>query len=109
MKFTPGKWIADRHICGDGWRVFVQHTAENDQHDAICDIETWQSDEQTKANAFLIAASKKLLACCKLALPLLQEYRERVIKGEITGHLLTADYEATRDMEAAIAAAERGE
>jgi len=62
-------------------------------------------DSQNK-NARLVAAAPDLLACCKLALPLLQEYRERVIKGEITGHLLTADYGPTRDMEAAIAAAE---
>ena len=48
----------------------------------------------------------ELLETCKLALPLLQEYRERVIKGEITGRLLIGDCEPTRALEAAIEAAE---
>jgi len=42
-------------------------------------------------------------------LSLLQEYRERVIKGEITGRLLEGDYSVTRDMERAINKTEKGE
>ena len=68
-------------------------------------MDSWDGAEDHEKNAALIAAAPDLLACCKLSLPLLQEYRERVIKGEITGHLLTADYGPTRDMEAAIAKA----
>ncbi len=60
MAHTPGTWKADRHLISDGWRVFVQHNADNDQHDAICDLETWQSDEQTEANARLIADAPRL-------------------------------------------------
>lgn len=44
----------------------------------------------------------ELLEACKIALALLQEYRERVIKGEITGKLLEGDYEPTRLLEKAI-------
>jgi hypothetical protein len=62
--------------------------------------------ENTEANARLIASSPDLLAACKLALPFLEEYRERVIKGEITGRLLTGDYGSVNDVRRAIAKAE---
>lgn len=48
----------------------------------------------------------ELLEACKIALPFLQEYQERVIKGRITGDLLPGDYTITRMIDAAIAAAE---
>jgi len=50
-----------------------------------------------------------LLDCCKSALSLLQEYRERVIKGEITGRLLEGDYRLVREMERVITKTEEGE
>ena len=62
--------------------------------------------ENIRADASLIAAAPELLEACKMALPLLQVYRERVIKGEIKGNLLQGDYEPVRVLEAAIAAAE---
>uniref|UniRef100_A0A6M3LWM1 Uncharacterized protein n=1 Tax=viral metagenome TaxID=1070528 RepID=A0A6M3LWM1_9ZZZZ len=65
MKHTKGPWKAGHHHIGDGWRVFVQHQADDDQHDAICDIETWQTKEETQANAALMAASPELLEACK--------------------------------------------
>jgi hypothetical protein len=43
-----------------------------------------------------------LLAPAKAALALLSEYRERVIKGEITGRLLEGDYEPTAALRRAI-------
>lgn len=46
-----------------------------------------------------------LLAACEAALPLLTEYRERVIKGRINGDLLSGDYEPTAMLRAAIAKA----
>ena len=68
MKHTRGLWQADRHHIGDGWRVFVKHKADADQHDAICDLETWQTKEETRANAALIASAPELLEACKMAL-----------------------------------------
>jgi len=50
--------------------------------------------------------NKELLEACRIALPFLQEYRERVIKGRIEGDLLPGDYTITRMVEAAIAKAE---
>ena len=85
MKHTPGPWKADMHHIGDGWRVFVQHKAESDQHDAICDLETWQKDRETQANARLIAASPALLEACEMALRVLlqtgngEDYVDRTI------------------------------
>lgn len=58
--YTKGEWIADNHHIGDGWRVFVRHNADIDQHDAICDLETWQTEEETEANARLIADAPQL-------------------------------------------------
>ena len=57
--------MADNHLIGDGWRVFVRHNADIDQHDAICDLETWQTEEETEANARLIAAAPDLLEALK--------------------------------------------
>lgn len=54
----------------------------------------------------LHSAAPELLEACKMALPLLQEYRERVIKGDITGKLLEGDYEPTVKLRNAIAKAE---
>ncbi len=67
MDHTKGKWTFGNHHCGDGMRVFVQHEADTDQHDAICDLETWQTEEETKSNAQLIASSPDLLEACKKA------------------------------------------
>lgn len=61
-KHTEGKWKAAKHLIGDGWRVFVQHEADADMHDAIADLETWQTDGTTEANAHLIAAAPEMLA-----------------------------------------------
>ena len=66
-KFTKGKWTFGNHHCGDGMRVFVQHEDDADQHDAICDIENWQTEEETHANAYLISSAPELLEACKLA------------------------------------------
>jgi len=60
-KHTPGPWKHAPHLCSDGYRVFVPHEADNDQHDAIADLETWQTPEQTEANARLMAAAPDLL------------------------------------------------
>ena len=65
-KHTPGPWKYAPHLCSDGYRVFVPHEADNDQHDAIADLETWQTPEQTEANARLIAAAPDLLQAVKL-------------------------------------------
>lgn len=54
----------------------------------------------------LSAAAPELLEACRVALPFLQEYRERVIKGRITGELLPGDFTITRMLEAAITNAE---
>ena len=64
-KHTPGPWKYAPHLCSDGYRVFVPHEADNDQHDAIADLETWQTPEETEANACLIAAAPDLLAACE--------------------------------------------
>ena len=68
MEHTKGPWSATRWAIGDGWRVHVLHTADNDVHDAICDLDTWQSDDQTEANARLIAAAPELLEACNRCL-----------------------------------------
>jgi len=60
-KHTPGQWTHAKHLIGDGYRVFVDHGNGQDMHDAIADLETWQTDEQTEANARLIAAAPDLL------------------------------------------------
>ena len=65
MEHTKGTWKATRWNIGDGWRVHVLHTADNDTHDAICDLETWQTDKETVANARLIAAAPELLEALK--------------------------------------------
>lgn len=39
----------------------MDHHNGLDMHDAICDLETWQTEEQTEANARLIAAAPELL------------------------------------------------
>lgn len=75
MGHTPGPWKAGRHNIGDGWRVFVKHHADADQHDAICDLETWQSEKATKANATLIAAAPELLIACKGAIAALSQHK----------------------------------
>ena len=62
-------------------------------------IENWH-------DANLIAAAPELLAACKAALPLLEEYRERVMRGRITGDLLPGDCEPTAALRRAIAKAE---
>ena len=68
MSYTKGNWTYGNHLCSDGMRVFVRHEADNDQHDAICDLETWQDETETEANARLISAAPDLLVACKVAL-----------------------------------------
>uniref|UniRef100_A0A6M3JR48 Uncharacterized protein n=1 Tax=viral metagenome TaxID=1070528 RepID=A0A6M3JR48_9ZZZZ len=77
MEHTKGQWIADNHLLGDGWRVFIQHGAGNDQHDAICDLETWQTEKETEANARLIASAPDLLEACEILV--------RIIRGTLSG------------------------
>ena len=57
-------------------------------------------------DAAIIAAAPDLLAACVAALPLLEEYRQRVFTGRIRGDLLSGDYEPTQALRAAIAKAE---
>jgi len=108
MKHTPWKTGNARTISTLPQMINVTEIVGSDGEIIAVAIFNDGNGSQAK-NAALIAAAPDLLACCKLALPLLQEYRERVIKGEIAGHLLTADYGPTRDMEAAISKAEGGE
>ena len=103
MKHTAGKWEYDTsgnyyHASGvirmNGVLIAKMVT------------QTTHKPGEVDANARLIAAAPELLEACRLALPFLEEYRERVIKGEITGKLLTGDYAPVNDMRRAIAKAE---
>jgi len=89
MKHTPGPWKADNHIIGDGWRVFVPRHDEADQHDAIADVETWQSDTETEANARLIAAAPDLLDALKNVLDELHKHHKMNVKKDYS--LMVAD------------------
>lgn len=66
----------------------------------------WLHRKDTEWEVKEIAAAQLLEEACRAVLPLLQEYRERVMKGEITGNLLAGDYESTQLLKQAIAATE---
>ena len=98
---TPGPWSVSPNDCfaiyaGDTCNQVAKATAWHDHR------------EEAMANAILMAAAPELLAACVAALPLLEEYRQRVFTGRIRGDLLSGDYEPTQALRAAIAKA-RGE
>jgi hypothetical protein len=75
---TPGPWKAAPHLLGEGtWRVFVPKAADDDMHDAIADLEHWQSFGATEANARLIAAAPTLLEAV--------EETERILRPYVHG------------------------
>ena len=78
----------------------------SNQHDQpVCRVGTGNPDGL--AHAQLIAAAPELLSACKDLLVFVREYRERVMKGGITGQdLLRNDYELTVIANAAIAKAD---
>ena len=102
MEHTKGNWRISRYHSQPHHEIYVHFD------DGTCQRVACLEDflPETEENARLIAAAPDLLAACKLALPILEEYRERVIKGEIKGKLLTADYGPTYAMRQAIALAE---
>ncbi len=69
-------------------------------------VATADTVEHAELIARAVNNHAELLAACKRALPFLEEYRERVIKGEITGKLLTGDYAPVNDLRRVIAKAE---
>ena len=111
---TPGPWTARKHIANPhdtppGFRECCQRATyiagPGGDSDFVADV-FLKDDEHAENNARLIAAAPDLLAACKAALPLLSDYRERVIKGRITGDLLSGDYEPTAMLRDAIEKAE---
>src|SRR3990172_4799630 len=66
---TPGPWAERLHLGNksQGRRVYVLHDDPLDTHDAICDLYVWQTPEQTRGNARLIAAAPNLLAALQEA------------------------------------------
>ncbi len=100
MKHTPGPWEATPG------RKVIGRKVPGGYMDLICDLSESPWVDDIPYNSLLIAAAPDLLGACKIALPLLQEYREIVIKGEITGNLLQGDYEPTKALEKAILKAE---
>jgi len=104
-KHTPGPWIMEdfgevRMKGISGFRAL-----EGSNGEPITRLVRDNSPEGL-ANAALIAAAPEMLAACVAALPLLEEYRQRVFTGRIRGDLLSGDYEPTQALRAAIAKAE---
>ncbi len=104
MSHTKGKWIFGNHHClvGDGMRVFVQHEHDADQHDAICDLELWQTEEETTANAHLISAAPDLLEACKLA----RTYLGKIVADGLLTNCVMSPSRALTIIEGVIAKAE---
>ena len=96
VKHTPGPWAVgtDCKVWGSG--------KPNCYKSEACFVAACGNDQ----DAALIAAAPELLAACVAALPLLEEYRQRVFTGRIRGDLLSGDYEPTQALRAAIAKAE---
>ena len=62
MTYTPGPWTVYTRL-DEGYRVAVANMAH-----AVADIDEWRPEEETIANAHLIAAAPDLLAALTRAL-----------------------------------------
>ncbi len=100
---TPGTWASRRHATAAAFPQFGIYSENGNGHDLACVMSYGTSDPtETEANARLMAAAPDLLAALEGLTAIVAEYRERVIKGEITGRLIEHDYAELAAARAAI-------
>lgn len=92
---TPGPWTVSEQETG---RIYIA----SDDNLALAGMFFTAHPESAREDARLMAAAPDLLAALEGLTAIVAEYRERVIKGEITGRLLEHDYAELAAARAAI-------
>jgi len=81
MRHTKGEWIKETTISIDGYHIYSR--LDDEDVAIVCDKSDNEGEDETEANALLIAAAPELLEGCEALKKLIKEFSQMLVDEDV--------------------------